>query len=148
MPAARTATRRATSSRPTLSRRESRWRHRPRRAQTPLLRHSGMRRKAQTRNPWRRSNARRNGFSGAQLRTIVRATARPGMTSVVLPGMTKDEVRPLLLLLLPERQQPLAGGATDHAGDSDRDGAQRCRRDAAERDRADADLAPEVQIAA
>src|SRR5579863_2390831 len=53
----------------------------------------------------------------------------------------------LLLLLFPERQQPLAGRAADHAGNADRDRAHRRGRDAAERNRADADLAPEIEVA-
>src|SRR5277367_5900962 len=51
------------------------------------------------------------------------------------------------LLLFPERQQALRRRAADHAGDADRDLAQCCRRDAAERNGADADLTPEVEIA-
>jgi hypothetical protein len=39
--------------------------------------------KHRTRNPWRRNNTVRDGFSGAQLRTIVRAHARPGMTKTI-----------------------------------------------------------------
>src|ERR1700704_2331501 len=46
-----------------------------------LARHSGMRRKAQTRNP-EVVGAR---FSDAQLRIVVRADARPGMTEGVKP---------------------------------------------------------------
>src|SRR5580693_4743945 len=53
-----------------------------------------------------------------------------------------------LLLLLPERQQSLRRRAADHAGDADFDLTERCRRNAAERDGANADLAPEVEIAA
>ena len=52
---------------------------------------------------------------------------------------------PLLLLLLPERQQALRGGASDH-GDSEGDLTQRCCRHAAERHRADADLPPEIRL--
>src|SRR6195256_7002137 len=51
------------------------------------------------------------------------------------------------LLLFPEGQQALRGGAADHAGDADRDLAKRRRRDAAQRNRADPDLTPEVEIA-
>src|ERR1700694_5858977 len=53
----------------------------------------------------------------------------------------------LSLLFLPERQQPLRGRTADHAGNTDRDLAKRGGRDAAERDRADADLTPEVEVA-
>src|ERR1700674_2184945 len=53
----------------------------------------------------------------------------------------------LSLLLLPERQQPLRGRTADHAGNADRDLAKRRRRNATERDRSDADLAPEVEVA-
>src|SRR6266481_7876218 len=52
-----------------------------------------------------------------------------------------------LLLLFPERQQTLRRRASDHAGNADRDLPKRRRRDAAERERADADLAPEVEVA-
>src|SRR5712675_2334630 len=52
-----------------------------------------------------------------------------------------------LLLLFPERQKALRGRAADHAGDADRDLPQRRSRHAAERDRADADLSPEIEIA-
>jgi len=52
-----------------------------------------------------------------------------------------------LLLLFPERQQALRRRAADDAGNADRDLPQRRRRDAAERDRADADLPPEIEIA-
>src|SRR5258708_36072416 len=63
-----------------------------------------------------------------------------------LLAMTRND--PLRsLLLFPERQQALRRRATDHAGDADRDLAEGGRRDAAERDRADADLTPEIEIA-
>src|SRR5207248_8670536 len=65
--------------------------------------------------------------------TLARPTGR-------LPALTS-------LLLFPERQQALRGGTADHAGDADCDLPQRCRRNAAERDRANADLTPEVEIA-
>ncbi len=52
-----------------------------------------------------------------------------------------------LLLLFPERQQPLRGRASDHAGDTDRHLPQRRGRNAAQRHGADADLAPEVEVA-
>src|SRR3954451_24321249 len=52
-----------------------------------------------------------------------------------------------LLVLLPERQQALRGGASDHAGDADGHLPERGRGNAAQPPRADADLAPEVEIA-
>src|ERR1700736_1425437 len=67
-----------------------------------------------------------------------------------LSGLERDAavlVGGLSLLLFPERQQSLRSRATDHAGDPNRDLAKRSGRDAAERDRADADLAPEVEVA-
>src|ERR1700730_10297992 len=63
------------------------------------------------------------------------------------PGALAAANRGSLLLLFPERQQALRCLATDDAGDTNRDLAEGCRRDAAERDRADADLAPEVEVA-
>src|SRR5579872_2172883 len=73
----------------------------------------------------------------------------PVMTSVIAARAKLADRRPLrlLLLLFPERQQPLAGRAADHAGNADRDRAHRRGRDAAERNRADADLAPEIEVA-
>src|SRR5262249_10695477 len=47
----------------------------------------------------------------------------------------------------PNREQPRRGGAADHTGDSDRDLTKRRRRDAAERDRTDTNLSPEIEIA-
>src|ERR1700761_4645078 len=52
-----------------------------------------------------------------------------------------------LLVLFPERQQSLRGRTADHAGNTDRALAQGRGGDAAQRDRADADLAPEIEIA-
>jgi len=49
-----------------------------------------------------------------------------------------------LLLLFPERQQALRRRAADHAGNTDRDLPQRRRRNTTERNRADADLTPEI----
>src|ERR1700712_1729904 len=54
---------------------------------------------------------------------------------------------PISLLLLPERQQSLRGRASDHARNAYCHLSQRRRRDATKRDRADADLSPEVEIA-
>src|SRR5882724_10640941 len=54
---------------------------------------------------------------------------------------------PELLLLLPERQKPLRRRTSDHAGNADRNLPQRRGRDAPERNRSDADLAPETQVA-
>ena len=53
----------------------------------------------------------------------------------------------MLLLFLPERQQALRGRAADHAGNSHRHLAEGRRRDAAERERADTHLPPEIDIA-
>src|SRR4051794_10476444 len=53
---------------------------------------------------------------------------------------------PRLLLFFPERQQALRRRTADHAGNADRDLSESRCRDAAERDRTDAHLAPEVQI--
>lgn len=52
-----------------------------------------------------------------------------------------------LLLLLPEREQPLRRRAADHTGNADLDLAQRRRGNAAQRERADTDLAPEIEVA-
>src|SRR3984885_14458989 len=130
MPAARMATRRPTSSRPILSRRASRW---PRRRKAPgepvVAAHAGTHTAESFRFAiWRTPFANDHGL---------------WLWSPRSRGRRKE-----LLLLLPERQQALAGGAADHAGDADRHRTERCRRDAAERDRADADLAPEIEIAA
>src|SRR6185436_11778105 len=52
-----------------------------------------------------------------------------------------------LLLLFPERQQALRRRTADHAGNPDRNLSKSRRRDAAQRNRPDTDLASEVQIA-
>ena len=55
---------------------------------------------------------------------------------------------PHLLLLLPKRQQSLRRRSADNTRNTDRDLAKRGCRDAAERNGADTNLAPEVKVAA
>src|SRR5882757_6598528 len=64
-----------------------------------------------------------------------------------MPGRVPHPMADKLLVVFPERQQALRGRAADHAGDADRDLPQRRSRHAAERDRTDADLSPEIEIA-
>ena len=64
-------------------------------------RHSGMRRKAQTRNPWRHNITWRNGFSDVQLHIKARSPGAKLMLASILsqasrPGMTNGEASPAM----------------------------------------------------
>src|SRR5689334_18864692 len=69
------------------------------------------------------------------------------MNNIAISGCSEAASAVSLLLLFPERQQALRRRTTDHTGDADLDLAERRGRDAAERNRADADLSPEIEIA-
>src|SRR6266851_6253442 len=94
--------------------------------------------------PISRNTLFRNRRGSGHRRFSCRDLASRGMPAS--HGVTCAKLKSLLLLF-PEGQQALRRRASDHAGNADRDLPKRRRGNASERERADADLAPEVEVA-